>query len=288
VGGLAPIAQAALGSLAQRWLLCIEELAQRADRGDDGHDLKSHLADHPEHAALLTDAGYAAARSADEIKVEAIAQAIADGVLYEAGTRFDVGAQAVRVICQLERSHVTVLSEISHHSGGVDEWLLRSVYPNLKDVMGALIGELVRLGVAVGGQQATSQSPGEYDLTVDLYRLTALGSMVLERYLDAAEKKQQSLGGQEPQWANGLREYRGPLTMFGRLGGWGHPERTAWFHDPQGRTCPKCARLLVREGKVSLSEGGGATLAEENVAYCPRGCSHATPDSPEPRLTETF
>lgn len=288
VGALTPIAQAALGSLAQRWLLFTEEFARRAERGDDGRDLQSHLSEHPEAAALLADAGYAAARSDDETKVEAIAQAIADGVLYEEGTSFDVGAQAVRVICQLERSHVAVLSEVSHHAGGVDEGLLKTLHPNLKDVMGALIGELVRLGVVIGGQETRSENPGEHDLTIDLYRLTSLGSIVLERYLDAAEKKQSQMGGQESQWADGLREYRGPITMFGRLGGWGHSERTAWFYDPQARVCPKCQRPLIREGKVSLGEGGGAALAEENLAYCPRGCSYATPDNPEPRLTEAL
>lgn len=127
-----PFAEAAIGGGIRRWRDWTQAYGARA-ASESGHEaLTEHLRSNPDAAALLSEAGYAASRTDYQVKLEAIGAAIAGGVLFEDGVTFDTEALVVRVICQLERMHVTVLSAVvSAPQGLLEEHLAEHFAPTI-------------------------------------------------------------------------------------------------------------------------------------------------------------
>lgn len=202
-GTLGPLAQATIAPALRRWAEWVERLGERA-AGEGGVEaLARHLEANPEAAALLSDAAYVSARTTYEHKLEVIGQAMADGVLYETGTAFDVEAQVVRLVCRLERPHVAVLSALPE---GADLDTLSRELRQLAPVTHGLVGELVALGLVEEGPRwlpAASVAPRGVGWEMGLptrvvadgkpraikYLHTELGQEVLARFTRAAKRR---------------------------------------------------------------------------------------------------
>ncbi len=141
-----PFLEIALIPTLSRLASTVENLARRAAHGDEAK-LRDRLAKHPPSAALLTDAGLASSRTDFDLKIEAIAQAISEGVLYEEGVAFDHDAMLIRIICGLERAQVTVLEQVVRAPDGVDVDVIASQLPYLRDVAHKIIAELTAAGL---------------------------------------------------------------------------------------------------------------------------------------------
>lgn len=149
---------------------------QQARRG--GPDaLANRLKRQPEAAALLFDAATAMARAYEE-KVETIARAVDQAMLYEEDVRFDVEALIVRTIFRLDRPHVAALVELGDDY--VDKDQLPSRLPGYAHVLPALLGELDRLGLTEDGPHSDPDYPGIS--AMGGHKVTGLGREVRQRF----------------------------------------------------------------------------------------------------------
>ncbi|WP_299520811.1 hypothetical protein [uncultured Serinicoccus sp.] len=142
-----PFLDAALMATIRRAGEWTETFGKRAARNGDAEGLAEHLRTHPQAAALLTDVAFVAARTDYEVKLEAMGQAIADGVLYEKGVIYDAEALVVRAVSALERVHVAVLAEVVRARSGASAELIADRIPEAKKGLDSAFSELERLGL---------------------------------------------------------------------------------------------------------------------------------------------
>lgn len=180
---LSPWGAMVLAQLGQGTLEKVSWLGERAARGGDVEKLLAHLADYPEAAALLLEAGRACASTQYERKIEAIGRVIAQGVLYEDGVAFDIEATIVRAVCALNRPHIAVLNHLSQvDPEALEVSGIHTALPLYSDVLPALLGDLIGWGLAYG---TSLLYPGRVSMTDA--RATELGLVVLKRFLDVAD-----------------------------------------------------------------------------------------------------
>lgn len=179
--GVATAAGALQGSLERR-LTALLRLIQEAAQGDREAELRDVLTNHPGRASLVLDAAEAMAKTGYEVKVEALARAIASGMLYEDDVRFDVEEAIVRTIMALDRLQVAILFEI--HGDYVDESELEARLAQYAFVLPAKLNELRRLGLTAGSQE-DPEHPGLW--MFNGHKLTELGREVRQRLQSAAD-----------------------------------------------------------------------------------------------------
>lgn len=301
-----PFAEVALIGGIRRWREWIQAFGDRAADKGGQEALLGHLQGRPEAAALLSDAGYAASRTDYQVKLEAIGEAIAGGVLYEEGVTFDTDALLVRTICQLERTHVAVLAAIVSAPAGLLKEHLTEQLPELGTAVPSILADLQALAlVGVGRPQPTDRGrefqrqlrsagrgadPGS--VMVDFlsksdreqpkipgYQGTALGLEVVRRFADAATRVgDEELTGTIVRPLGELEEYMG-LVLPEETGGRESSHdldpgsRPVWVVDPQRGTCPTCGRDTVVRGWVRRMAGGNDSVSMASHARCPSGHS---------------
>lgn len=240
-----PFVEASLTRPIRRMAELVHRFGERAaaERGVDVAAFAVHLEQHPQAAALLADAGLAAARTDYEVKVEAIGQAIADGVLYEEGVIFDREAMMVRIICNLERTDVSVLEQIVRTPHGVSGAVVERQLPRLAGVTDKIIAELVATGLVRPRLSSRSETIGSRIRRVSLqggdvldelarvldertaaseteqFETTATGVLVMKRFLNAGEATGRRPAMESTAREGESREYVGPVV----------PPGTSWF-----------------------------------------------------------
>lgn len=179
-------AGAAVQGTVERRMLALLRLCERAS-GPFGENMLRESLSRPERASLVLDAADAIARSGYEAKVETIARAIANGMLYEDDVRFDVEATITRTIMALDPPHVAILIELREEYLNDDQLTSRLAQYAL--VLPALLNELRRLGLTEGIHE-DPESPGL--VSMGGHKLTEFGREVRQRFQSAADALKQA------------------------------------------------------------------------------------------------
>lgn len=306
VGAAGALAQAAVLPTIQRWSLMTQRLGERAagERGPEA--LEERLRESPAAAALLSDLGYAAARTEYEVKLEAIARALADGLLYEEGTAFDTHALVARMVSRLERPHVAVLSAVVSAPGGVLPEHIWEVMPELKEPLDNLVADLEALGLVAFMEPVRSDLPGSLrrsiraagsgrsldDVLVDemdrawkedsapaVLVASLLGTRVMRLYVDAAQdvgERAVQIGPPSRALVAETHEYLGPVLPRGEA--WSAPasrfrrgQRSTWVLSDG--SCEACDERLVQRCSINMMAGGRLHVTTFGDHRCPSGHS---------------
>lgn len=307
-----PYVEAALTGTIRRAAEWVETFGKRAAPDGRAEELIEHLQNHPHAAALLTDAGFAAARTDYEVKLEAIGQAIAEGVLYEEGVRFDTEAALVRAIAALERSEVAVLAEVVRAPAGIFRADLAGAVPNLQESLDGVIGTLERMGLIVegGGERAARTTEAEIKRALEsagrtrpetvrggglpsrffdelakqiagaseptFYTASRLGIAVMRRYIDSAKavgKPVLDEGALTQPFHEGREEWLGPVVPNGPT--W-TDDRERQFGYAQGDSPHQGSRPGWLVGEGDCGQCGSVMVVEANFTRAMSGQERAT------------
>lgn len=167
-----------------RIILRFTELIEEAALGGDVKALEAHLSDSPRAANLVLAVAEATTTTEYPTKVEALGQALRDGVLYETGTKFDVEAHIISVMCRTERLHVMVLACLEASEVKPTREDLADELPELGIALSGTVQELTVFGLAEAG--IAYEGDGTY--RVDVVALTPLGFEVIRRFRAAGER----------------------------------------------------------------------------------------------------
>lgn len=257
IASTAPFVEAALLPTIERMSSFMRKFGIRAVKGTE-EELTEHLQQHPPAAALLADAGLAAARTDYDVKLEAIGQAISEGVLYEEGVAFDRDAMLVRMICSLDRSEVAVLEKIVRSPQGTSTEVIGYELSNLSTVVHKIVADLIALGLAQSRQpvltegiqskvRRESRSGGDVlgkltksiDEALKTYtereiEATPSGIQVMKRYLEAAVSINKTLSEQTENIGKDVLEYVGPVVPSGDT--WDSRQSSIALHMEENQT----------------------------------------------------
>lgn len=307
-----PFAEAAFTATIRRAVQWGGVFGRRAAPGGDEGKLVERLEGHPQAAALLADAAFAAARTDYEVKLEAIGQAIAEGVLYEEGVKFDTEAALVRAIAALERSDVAVLAEVVRAPAGIFRADLAGAVPNLQESLDGVIGTLERMGLIAegGGERAAPATESEIKRALEsagrarpetirgeglpsrffdelakqiagageptFYTASRMGIAVMRRYIDSAKavgKPVLDEGALTQPFREGREEWLGPVVPNGPT--W-TDDRERQFGYAQGGSPHQGSRPGWLVGEGDCMECGSVMVVEANFTRAMSGQEWAT------------
>lgn len=179
-----PVLQEMYGRIIRRFTALIEDAAV----GGDVKALEDHLADSPRAANLVLSVAEATATTEYPAKVEALAQALRDGVLFETGTTFDVEAHIISAMCRTERLHVMVLATLEARESSPTRNELAEELPELDVVLSGTVQELAVFGLIANGLA----HEGEGIYRIDVITLTPLGHEVIRRFRGTGDRARPS------------------------------------------------------------------------------------------------
>ncbi|NMO57524.1 hypothetical protein HH310_40955 [Actinoplanes sp. TBRC 11911] len=188
-GSLAEEGIALITSWRARRLRNVEQFGLAVDQATSAalDDLLKNVSGDPTALELLAQTVEAAARSLDDWKIDLLARAFVDGL--SSNETVDVSGVAIDVVRQLEVLHLHALARLPSvvYEPGKDDYLeARPVPdlvrpsdsvsipgPDLSEVVHAVLGKLVTLGLAVQVERGTYGTIG-----VPAYMVTRLGDRV--------------------------------------------------------------------------------------------------------------
>ncbi|QRO87205.1 hypothetical protein [Kytococcus sedentarius] len=295
--------QAFVGGM-RRWRDRTQSLFERAAKARVEEPLAEVLEESPAASALLSDAGFAASRTDYEEKLEAIAQAIESGVLFETGEVFDSEAVIVRTICKLERPHAAVLGALVGAPSGLLKSHLSIQLPQFERILSSTLADLQGFGAVQVAtlpgkdlsrevENLASRSLGSADPIQVMSRVmreqhrnavkqpgyvaTPLGLEIAQRLAAAAEALRGTVRPETPKRSLGdVEEYLG--WVFPGPGGWpDSPQgleahsRPFWLVDPEGNECTVCGLGLIVRGWAVETLSGEPVFHIAGEPRCPDG-----------------
>lgn len=169
-----PVLQEMYGRVIRRFAKLIEESAADGDVAA----LEAHLVASPQSANLVMTVAEASSATAYPAKVEALARALRDGVLYETGTKFDVEAHIISAMCRMERLHIMVLASLQARDSRASREEIAADLPEVGIALAGIVQELAVFGLVEDG--LTYEGDGAYQLNVAV--LTSLGEEIIRRF----------------------------------------------------------------------------------------------------------